>query len=189
MNIVVKPYGNGHSHCRPDTSWERENRDLYTPDRIDRWDWTPIAFVRISKAGKCVGRKFASRYYDAFGFGALLYIGSAEGETPDAAAASCADHTSVLPFPLYNIAVLEGADNEYSVCKNGNEIYRTDCSEVQAAIEEAICRSSQFISLRTGDIVAVELAPAKTLAERCEGEVRFSGKFCDNQSFDFKILF
>lgn len=189
MNIVVKPYGSGHSYCRPDTSWERENRDLYTPDRVERWDWTPIAFVRISKAGKCVGKKFASRYYDAFGFGTLLYIGSVEGEHVDTAAASCADHTSILPFPLYNIAVLGNTGNTFNVCKNGEEVYSTDCHDIQSAIEEAICRSSEFISLRTGDILAVELAPAEALAERSEGEMRFSGKFCENQTFDFKILF
>lgn len=189
MNIIVKPYGCGASYCRPDTSWERENRDLYTPDRIDRWDWAPIVFVRISKAGKCVGKKFASRYYDAFGFGALLYIGSIEGQSVDTAASSCADHTSVLPFPLYNTAVLEGTENEFKAYSNGNEIYSTGCSDIQAAIEEAICRSSEFVSLRTGDIVAVELAPVKPLAERSEGEIRFSGTFCENQTFDFKILF
>ena len=154
MNIVVKPYGGGFSYCRPDTSWERENRDLYTPDRIERWDWAPIVFVRISKAGKCVGRKFASRYYDAFGFGALLYVGSVEGTKPDAAAASCADHTSVLPFPLYNLAVLEGPDNLFKVFKNNDEIYSRDCSEVLEAIEEAICSSSEFVSLRTNGLVS-----------------------------------
>ena len=189
MNIVVKPYGGSYSYCRPDTSWERENRDLYTPERIERWDWTPIAFVRISKAGKCVGKKFASRYYDAFGFGALLYIGAVEGETIDTAAASCADHTSVLPFPLYNIAVLEGLENMFKAYKNGSEIFSTACTEIQAAIEEAICRSSEFVSLRTGDILAVEIAPKTTLAERTEGDMRFSATFCENQAFDFKILY
>ncbi|MBR5103725.1 MAG: hypothetical protein IKV05_03475 [Bacteroidales bacterium] len=189
MNIVVKPYGAGFCYCRPDTSWERENRDLYTPDRIERWDWAPIAFVRISKAGKCVGRKFASRYYDAFGFGALLYVGTVEGQTPDTASASCADHTSVLPFPLYNLAVLEGQDNMFKVFKNDTEIYGRDCSEVQDAIEEAICSSSEFVSLRTGDIVAVELAPKTTLASRAEGETQFKATFCENEAFGFKILF
>jgi hypothetical protein len=189
MNIVVKPYGVGFSYCRPDTSWERENRDLYTPDRIERWDWAPIVFVRISKAGKCVGRKFASRYYDAFGFGALLYVGSVEGTKPDAAAASCADHTSVLPFPLYNLAVLEGPDNLFKVFKNNDEIYSRDCSEVMDVIEEAICSSSEFVSLRTGDIVAVELAPPGTLAERSEEEMQFRASFCENDTFCFKIVF
>ena len=189
MNIVVRPYGVSHSYCRPDTSWERENRDLYTPERIDRWDWAPIAFVRISKAGKCVGRKFASRYYDAFGFGALLYIGTVEGEAIDTAAASCADHTSVLPFPLYNLAVLEGQENMFKAYKNGSEIYSNDCTEIQAAIEEAICKSSEFVSLRTGDILAIELAPRTALVERSEGDAGFSATFCENQAFDFKILF
>lgn len=189
MNIVVRPYGGGFSYCRPDTTWERENRDLYTPDRIGRWDWTPIVFVRICKAGKCVGRKFASRYYDAFGFGALLYVGSVEGATPDAAAASCADHTSVLPFPLYNLAALEGPDNTFRVFRNEEEIYNRDCSEIQAAIEEAICSSSEFVSLRTGDIVAVELAPVQALAERTGGEKQFRASFCENETFGFKILF
>ena len=189
MNIVVKPYDSGASYCRPDTSWERENRDLYTPDRIERWDWAPIVFVRICKAGKCVGKKFASRYYDAFGFGALLYIGSIDGEAVDTAAASCADHTSVLPFPLYKIAVLENTDNVFNVCKNGEEVYSKDCQDIQSAIEEAICRASEFISLRTGDILAVELAPGMALAHKSEGEARFSGSFCENQTFDFKILF
>ena len=189
MNIVVKPYGGRHSYCRPDTSWERENRDLYTPERIDRWDWAPIIFVRISKAGKCVGKKFASRYYDAFGFGALLYIGSVEGQPTDTATASCADHTSVLPFPLYNIAVLDGQENTFVVCKNSSEIYRRDCNDIQAAIEEAICTSSEFVSLRTGDILAVELAPQMPLADRSEGETGFSATFCENPAFDFKIVF
>ena len=189
MNIVVKPHSGGFSYCRPDTSWERENRDLYTPERIERWDWAPIVFVRISKAGKCVGRKFVSRYYDAFGFGALLYVGSVEGTTPDVAAASCSDHTSVLPFPLYNLAVLEGQDNMFRVFGNDEEIYSRGCSEVQAAIEEAICSSSEFVSLRTGDIVAVELAPRTSLAERSEGEIQFKATFCENDTFGFKILF
>jgi hypothetical protein len=189
MNIVVKPYGGSFSYCRPDTSWERENRDLYTPDRIDRWDWAPIVFVRVCKAGKCVGRKFASRYYDAFGFGALLYVGAVGEADINIAAASCADHSSVLPFPLYNIAVLEGQDNMFKVFKDGREIYSKDCKEVQEAIEEAICSSSEFVSLRTGDIVAVELAPTKTLTERPDTEIQFKATFCEKETFGFKILF
>lgn len=189
MNIVVRPYEGGLSHCRPDTSWERENRDLYTPDRIDRWDWAPIAFARVSKAGKCVGRKFASRYFDAFGFGALLYVGSVEGKEQDKAAASCADHTSVLPFPLYSLAVLEGPDNMFKVFRNDEEIYSRDCSGLQSAIEEAICSSSEFVSLRTGDIVAVELDPVMRLTERSDAEIQFKATFCENEAFGFKILY
>ena len=33
MNIVVQTY-DGRVQCRPDTSWEREDRDLFAPDFI-----------------------------------------------------------------------------------------------------------------------------------------------------------
>ena len=189
MNIIIKPYGSDSCYCRPDTTWERENKDFYVPDNVRTLYWAPIVFARVSKAGKCINPKFASRYYDAFGFGAFLYVGSVEGAKPDTAAASCADHTSVLPFPLYNLAVLEGPDNMFKVFRNEEEIYSRDCSDVQAVIEEAICRSSEFISLRTGDIVAVELMPVQTLSERKDGDMKFSATFCENDTFGFKILY
>ena len=187
MNIIVKPEGINFCYCRPDTTWERENRDFYVPESAGELYWTPVIFARVSKAGKCVSPKFVSRYYDAFSFGMLLYC-KPEG-VHETAFMSCADHTSVLPFPLYNIAVLEGPDNMFKVFRNDEEIYSRDCSEVQAAIEEAICSSSEFVSLRTGDIVAVELAPKTTLASRAEGEIQFKATFCENEAFGFNILF
>ena len=69
MNIIVKPYGSGLCYCRPDTTWERENKDFYSPECVKELHWSPIIFVRISKAGKCIGGKFASRYYDEFALG------------------------------------------------------------------------------------------------------------------------
>ena len=118
MNIIVKPFGSELCYCRPDTTWERENKDFYAPDCIDGINWAPIIFVRISKAGKCIGEKFASRYYDAFNFGALMYCN--QGET---AFTSCVDHSSLLPAPLYNPVVMEGSDNVYEVKKNGETVF------------------------------------------------------------------
>ena len=52
MNIVVKPYGCDLCYCRPDTTWEKESRDLYIPDSVEKALLTPVAFARVSKAGK-----------------------------------------------------------------------------------------------------------------------------------------
>ena len=73
MNIIVKPYGSTLCYCRPDTTWERENRDFYSPECVNEICWTPVIFARISKAGKCVSGKFVERYYDGFNFGVLMY--------------------------------------------------------------------------------------------------------------------
>lgn len=185
MNIIVKPYGSDLCYCRPDTTWERENKDLYSPECVNEWHWTPILFARISKAGKCISPKFASRYYDGLNFGALLYIGGYE-----TAFASCADHTSTLPLPLFNPVVMETEGNKVEMFKNDSSIY----SEVTSAallqkVEEAICKASQLTSLRIGDFVAVELAPASSLAIKSEGSLSFKATFCENEIFNYRIIF
>ena len=76
MNIIVKPYGSSLCYCRPDTTWERENKDFFSPECVNEIYWTPVVFARVSKAGKCVGSKFVGRYYDAVGCGMLLYCGT-----------------------------------------------------------------------------------------------------------------
>jgi hypothetical protein len=198
MNIVVKPYGSDMCCCRPDTTWERENRDLYSPECVNAWEWTPVLFARISKAGKCISPKFASRYYDSLNFGALLYIGGV-----DKACGSCADHTSILPLPLFNPVVMESEGNKFEVLRNDEIIFSLETpgygpvsmqagceakSLIQAA-EEAICNASQLTSLRIGDYVAVELAPASVLAKKSEGSISFKATFCENEIFNFKVIF
>lgn len=188
MNIIVRPYGSELCYCRPDTTWERENKDFYVPDGIGSLQWTPIVFVRIGKAGKCIGKKFASRYYDAFSFGALLYCIPSEGAS-ETAFTSCMDHTSLLPFPLYDTVVMDKAENEYKVWKNGKEIFRSFSDGVKEAVEEAVCAASRFTSLRIGDFVAVELAPAAELAGGAEEQTGFKATYCGNNLYDLKILF
>ena len=193
MNIIVRPYGSDMCYCRPDTTWERENRDLYSPDCVNAWNWTPVLFARISKAGKCISPKFASRYYDSLNFGALLYIGGT-----DVASGSCADHTSILPLPLFNPVVMETEGNRFEVVKNEEVVFSLetpaagslqDTSSLLQAAEASICKASELTSPRIGDYVAVELAPASVLAEKTEGSLTFKATFCENEIFCFKIIF
>lgn len=192
MNIIVKPYGSSHCYCRPDTTWERENKDFYSPECVNEIHWTPIVFVRISKAGKCIGAKFVSRYYDAFSFGALLYCHT-EGGNNEAAFTSCADHTSLLPSPLFSKETLESEMGAYEVRKNNELIFDSTRAEKSASLkemlEEAICKASALTSLRIGDFVAVELAPAGVLASKDEGSAAFRASYCENDMYDFKLIF
>ena len=198
MNIIVKPYGSDLCYCRPDTTWERENKDFYSPDCVKELHWAPIIFVRICKAGKCIGGKFASRYYDAFNFGALLYCHT--GNSSETAFTSCADHTSILPAPLYNTVVLDNQENVFEVQRNGGTIYgfpklafARNASpaylSLKEIVEDAVCKASQLITLRIGDFVAVEMTPVSHLASREEGEVCLKATYCENESFDIKLIF
>lgn len=182
MNIIVRPYGGEKCYCRPDTTWERENKDFYVPECSESLYWTPVLFARVNKAGKCIGKKFVSRYYDAIGCGVLLYTGQ------DIAFASCADHTSLLPMPLYDPVVLEGEDNALEVCLNGSSIWNEKILS-KDKLEDTVCMASALTSLRIGDFVAVELAPVQKLVSRDEGSAPLKVSYCGNDLFDLKIIF
>ena len=72
MNIVVVN-SSSRVFVRPDTTWERDNEDLYVPEFIGSLAWTPVLFARISKPGRSIGARFGTRYYDLIGAGINLY--------------------------------------------------------------------------------------------------------------------
>lgn len=187
MNIVLKTAG-GHVTVRPDTTWEKDNEDLYLPDFVSRLSYTPVLFVRISRPGRAVGRVFAPRYYDAFNYGVLLYPddlddGSGEGF----AAASCLDKTSFLPAPLYRMEALGNPGNEFVLKKDGERIFSTG-GQGRDLIDRLIAECSEKVYLRIGDLAAVELAPRKRLWDKEEGTVTVSGTYCGNFLLDFRIF-
>lgn len=174
MNIIVSLFGsNGTDYCfRPDTTLEKESFDYYIPDGVSELTYSPVLFVRLCRAGKAIGEKFAGRYYDSGGFGVLLYgesiIGS--GAAAGLSMASSLDKTSLLPFPLIDKDVLENGRNSFSLSVNGRSMNERSVNERSvnrngtfachpdfAGIPEILHRISVRTSLRTGDIVAVEL--------------------------------
>lgn len=184
MNIIVKPYNSELCYCRPDTTWEKEGRDLYIPEGIDTVLWTPVVFAKVCKAGKCVSPKFVSRYYDAVGFGVLIYCND-----KDIAFSSCMDHTSVLPAPLYNPIVLENEGNILEIrIGNMNHSFQTSRLMIDS-IEQALCKASERVSLRIGDMIAHEIAPLEIIGVRQDKEISMKAEFCENTLFDFKVIF
>ena len=217
MNILVKPYGSDMFHCRPDTTWERENKDFFSPECVNEIYWTPVVFARVCKAGKCVGSKFVERYYDAVGCGLLMYCSGqamiSNGPLPTSWAppptrgwenaisdhqpirqlSHIVDKTSILPHPLFQPVVLED-EKEFTVSTKvagtgSNAEASVILSGAKHLLEDALCKASELTSLRIGDFIAVEMAAPAALARREDGGVAVKGTFCDNEIFDFRIIF
>ena len=177
-------------HCRPDTTWERENKDFFSPECVNEICWTPVVFARVCKAGKCVGSKFVERYYDAVGCGMLMYCNTS----------SIVDRTSILPHPMYDPVVLDD-EKVFTVIPDSSVIPDSDRESVilsapsvilngaKDLLEDALCKASELTSLRIGDFIAVEMAAPAVLARREDGEVSVKGTFCDNELFSFRIIF
>lgn len=182
MNITVLDTG-GTVSCRPDTTWERENKDFFTPDAVESLSWTPVLFAKMSKAGKCIGQKFAGRYYESVCYGILLY---AEGHP----SAAFFDRTSILPSATFSKDELNDAEGRFEFKKNGETIFSAENGgDASMRIEKAITDASMIVSQRIGDLVAVELGPRKPLTSRSEGSAGISGCYRGEPLFDFRIIF
>lgn len=192
MNITVRTYGPQSYICRPDTTWERENRDFFSPDYVNEIWYSPVIFARISKAGKYIGGKFASRYYDGMNFGILLYPGEILNSPghESLAAASVLDHTSILPFPLYQPVVFSSPGNILSLKKNDSQIFGTSTDGLDGIgiIEDTICNASKIVSQRIGDLVAAELSAPALLVGKNEKKARISASFCENELFGLSVI-
>lgn len=204
MNIIVKT-SSGHVIVRPDTTWEKDNEDFYPPEFVDRLTYSPVFFARILKPGRSVGRKFAGRYYDSVGFGVLLYPENLVGDTQEGFAhASCLDHTSFLPAPLLPPSAVPGAaaptaeqdeattGNRFSIFIDGKEDFSSAAASLNM-VEEALVEATRFCYIRTGDLLAVELAARRPLTCRpSDGKsatVRVTGTFNEEKPLDFQIVF
>ncbi|MGN1226543.1 MAG: hypothetical protein ACI4TL_04820 [Candidatus Cryptobacteroides sp.] len=192
MNIVVLS-SRGYIYTRPDTTWERDNEDFYAPDFVDRLNYSPILFARISKPGKNISANFAHRYYDAINFGVFLYPQSLLDLPVEGwACANCLDHTSLLPYPLYNPITLGEKDNRFELSKihNGEKQPLFSCQAPEKEkIEEAISLASSHCYLRCGDLLAIELQEMNFLCEIIDEEIHICGSYCENPTIDFKIIY
>ena len=125
MNIVVLNAA-GHTVVRPDTTLKKSSDDFYAPDFISRVSWSPVLFARISKPGKYIAAKFASRHYDCINYGMLLYPEDfIDGGEDGYARACCFDHTSFLPSPMYNPVTLGREGNRAELRRNGQLLFST----------------------------------------------------------------
>jgi hypothetical protein len=198
MNILTKTFG-GRIVCRPDTTWEKDNEDFYPPEFVEALSFSPAFFVHMLKPGRSISRKFACRYYDGAGFGILLYPENLITSEPESyAQALCLDKISYLPAPYlspaeYNsITLFKGGEKpqpaaEFILMKNEYEIFRCQAPSISIA-EDAIAEASRLAYLRTGDIVAVELAARRPLMQRTDGRATITSRsFCS--PLNFSIIF
>lgn len=189
MIIAVRTFS-GNVVARPDTTWKKDNDTLFLPDFVDTVSYTPVAFVRVSRAGRCVAAKFADRYYDAVCYGVLLYPENLIDGSPEGfASACCLDYSTFLAFPMYNKVTLGREGNIFELKRDSEQIFERqaiDASTLDSAVEDV----TKFIHIRTGDLIAVELAPRKVLASRDNcSETLVEGTFCGNYLLDFKLHF
>lgn len=150
MNIITVPYSSKYFYSRPDTSLNRDSNDYFCPDGTGELAAAVFVYVRAAKAGKCVSARFAGRYYSTTGTGVQLFAPSIAKEgNPE---------SWWVSRSLDNSTFLLGDEGPAD----------TLSPEMREKIDNAIEKISGHISFRTGDYIAIEIAPAEIIPENVD---------------------
>ena len=158
MNIIIKPYNpqEGLFYFKPDTTLNRDYTNLYLPHFIKRVEAKELFYTRIDRAGKGIAERYASRYFSKGNY--ALSISIAPDIFPNAAPSQAPSTApSATPSQAPSAAIINGSvanSIDYS-------FYSMPAEKIEdpQLIEEFckyIAQITEIISLRTGDIIAIE---------------------------------
>jgi 2-keto-4-pentenoate hydratase/2-oxohepta-3-ene-1,7-dioic acid hydratase in catechol pathway len=146
---------------RPETSLLRNNQNFFFPEFTENIVCGVAAFVRISRIGRCIYKKFANRYYNQTGiaicFTAADILQKLQAQNKPTDLARCFDFS--LPISPETISVNE------TNCKNlditltlNSEISQNyNTRQLPFDTDEIVSYISQFISFKIGDIILTSL--------------------------------
>ena len=158
MNIIIKPYNpqEGLFYFKPDTTLNRDYTNLYLPHFIKRVEAKELYYIRIDRAGKGIAERYASRYFSKGNYALSISIAPDifPNTTPSQAPSTAPNAT---PNATPSAAIINGSvanSIDYS-------FYSMPAEKIEdpQLIEEFckyIAQITEIISLRTGDIIAIE---------------------------------
>ena len=154
MNIIIKPYNpqEGLFYFKPDTTLNRDYTNLYLPHFIKRVEAKELFYTRIDRAGKGIAERYASRYFSKGNY--ALSISIAPDIFPNAApsATPSAAPNTTPSAAIINRSVANSID--YSVYSMPAE--KIEDPQLIEQFCKYIAQITEIISLRTGDIIAIE---------------------------------
>lgn len=182
MNIAVFPVKSEDFYFKPDNTLVKDGSDYFIPDIVDRLYVYAAFAVRINKAVKYTTSDFARRYYSEIAFGCILNPADiVRTSSPLSSGLALAmDHTA---YVTDKYADKTGLSGELSFIFGKNE-FRIIISEEHLKIaDKAIERVSRYCSLKSGDLIFIELSEMSEINRDEEVSVFYS----DALSFNFLI--
>ena len=154
MNIIIKPYNpqEGLFYFKPDTTLNRDYTNLYLPHFIKRVEAKELFYIRIDRAGKGIAERYASRYFSKGNY--ALSISIAPDIFPNATPSQAPNAT---PSQAPSAAIINGSvanSIDYSFYSMPAE--KIEDPQLIEQFCKYIAQITEIISLRTGDIIAIE---------------------------------
>ena len=170
MNIIIKPYNpqEGLFYFKPDTTLNRDYTNLYLPHFIKRVEAKELFYIRIDRAGKGIAERYASRYFSKGNYALSISIApdifpnAAPSQAPSTApSATPSQSPSAIPSQAASAMPSAAIINRSVANSIDYSFYSMPAEKIEdpQLIEEFckyIAQITEIISLRTGDIIAIE---------------------------------
>ena len=142
---------------KPDSSVIIRNRPFFLPDFSEEIHHEVELLFRICKVGKCIQPKFAHNYYDAIGLGIdftardLQRKCVAEGNPWEIAKAF--DGSAIISKFVEKEHFADLGNLDFKLMLNDQCVQHGNSRDMLFSIDEIISYVSQYMTLKTGDII------------------------------------
>ena len=153
-------------------------KPFFMPEQDAKIRMTPCIVLRVSRLGKHIAPKFASRYYDAVAHGADF----ADERLLARARKTGGSWTRAIAFD-YSLAVGEmkdRVDESYKLQVLGARSQEGQMREAASLIispEEAIARASEVMTIRQGDLIYIHHVSGSRIVQQ-EELIEAEGLYC-----------
>lgn len=151
-----------------DSAFGRNGQPWFMPEFGTGWRWRVMLAVRIGRLGKCIAPKFARRYFDAM---TLMFVPVCDA--PEA-------------------PVLLGCMDGAAVCGNwleiSDELTVGDGPAIDfgsLGFEDFAALASNYVTLKTGDVLAIDLPGAQW--REAAVNTRVTASLCGRDVLSFNI--
>ena len=142
---------------KPDTSLLKSPADFFYPSFSKEIHYECELVVRITKVGKSIKKEFAHRYYNEIGLGIDFTARDLQKKCKEKGhpweVAKAFENSAVISDKFLLTESLDMDKLAFTLEKNGQVVQIGNISDMIFSIDELIAHVSQFMTLKTGDLI------------------------------------
>ena len=174
---------------KPDTALLRNNAPFFYPSFSKDIQYEVELIIKINKVGRCIGEKFASRYYGEVGLGIDFTARDVQQRCKENGlpweVAKAFDFSAPISSKFLPIADFETVDSiPFRLVKNGEVVQQGNSADMLFNVDRIISYVSQYVTLKIGDLIYTG-TPAG-VGSVAIGD-RLQGYIGDTLMFDFEV--
>ena len=174
---------------KPDTALLRNNAPFFYPSFSKDIHHEVELIIKINKVGRCIGEKFANRYYSEVGLGIDFTARDVQQRCKEKGlpweVAKAFDFSAPISSKFLPISDFELVDRiPFRLVKNGEVVQQGNSGDMLFSVNRIISYVSQYVTLKIGDLIYTG-TPAG-VGSVAIGD-RLQGYIADTLMFDFEV--